>query len=118
MDGRFPRGAVQAGETGGDEGHTHSFDIMARTSKDGEHVHMLASGEPVEVDSGFFGHVGILKGYLQSFEEGGRNRTGASRARAVTDSDGDHDHLISVQGDSAASTSIPPYMNLVFCRKD
>jgi hypothetical protein len=118
IDGRFARGAVQAGETGGDEGHVHTFDITARTSKDGAHVHMLASGDPIEVDSGFFGHVGILKGYLQTFEEGGRDRTKASRARAVTDSDGDHDHLISVQGDSEQSVSIPPYLDLVFCRKD
>ncbi|MBW1806732.1 MAG: hypothetical protein JRJ19_10370 [Deltaproteobacteria bacterium] len=118
MDGRFARGSVMAGETGGDEGHAHTFDITARTSKDGSHLHMLATGDPIEVDSGFFGHVGILKGELQSFEEGGRDRTKASRAKAVTDQDGAHDHLISVQGDSEVSPAIPPYLDLVFCRKD
>ncbi|RLB56195.1 MAG: hypothetical protein DRI34_09485 [Deltaproteobacteria bacterium] len=118
LDGRFPRGALEAGGSGGEESHVHSFDITARTSKDGAHVHMLARGEQVEVDPGFFGHVGIYKGYLQGFEEGGRDRAKALRARAVTDSDGAHDHLISVQGDTEPASSLPPYLELVFCRKD
>ncbi len=118
LDGRFPRGAIQAGDIGGDDGHSHTFDITARTSKDGTHLHMLAAGDPIDVDAGFFGHVGILKGNLQGFEEGGRERTKANRARAVTDEDGAHDHLISVQGDSASSPAVPPYVDMVFCRKD
>lgn len=65
MDRRFPRGGLQAGELGGGEEHAHSFDITARTSKDGA-----------------------------------------------------HDHMISVQGESQTSPSLPPYLNLVFCRRD
>jgi hypothetical protein len=118
LDGRFPRGSTQPGASGGQEEHVHSFDITARTSKDGAHVHMLAMGNNVEVDPGFFGHIGIHKGYLQAFEEGGRDRKKAARARAVTDEDGAHDHLISVQGDSESSSNLPPFLEVVFCRKD
>lgn len=118
MDRRFPRGALQAGELGGGEDHTHSFDITARTSKDGIHIHMLAMGEEIVVDPGTWGYVGILKGHLQAFEQAGKDRTKAPRAKAVTDQDGAHDHMISVQGESEPSPSLPPYLNLVFCRKD
>jgi len=118
MDRRFPRGALQAGELGGQDEYTHSFDITARTSKDGAHLHMLAMGEEVVVDPGTWGYVGILKGHLQSFEQAGKDRTKAPRAKAITDQDGAHDHMISVQGESEPSPSLPPYMNLVFCRKD
>ena len=118
MDGRFARGASLAGAMGGEEGHVHSFDITARTSTDGAHVHMLAGDETIDVDSGFYGNVGIHEGYLQAFEEGGRTRNRARRARAVTDTDGAHDHLISVTGDSAEASTLPPYLELVFCKKD
>ena len=118
LDGRFARGAQVAGGVGGEVDHVHSFDITARTSKDGAHVHMLATGEKIEVDSGFYGHIGIAKGYLQAFEEGGRVRSSAQRARAVTDADGAHDHLISVTGDSEPSSDLPPYLDLIFCKKD
>jgi len=118
MDGRFARGGLQAGETGGDEGHIHSFDVTARTSKDGAHVHMLAAGEPVDVDPGAFGSIGLYDGFLQAFEEGGRDRTKASRARTVTDTSGAHDHLISVQGETEPKLALPPYIDLVFCRKE
>lgn len=118
LDGRFVRGANQAGGIGGEPEHAHPFDITARTSKDGDHVHMLAGGEKVEVDTGFYGHIGIYKGYLQAFEEGGRVRSQVVRARAVTDSDGAHDHLISVTGDSETAAHLPPYLDLVFCKKD
>ena len=118
MDRRFPRGALQAGELGGQDEHIHSFDITARTSKDGAHLHMLATAERIEVDSGSYGNIGIYEGYLQAFEEGGRDRRRARRARAVTDTDGAHDHLISVTGDSDAAGTLPPYLELVFCKKD
>jgi hypothetical protein len=118
IDGRFPRGSAQAGQTGGGEEHAHGFDITARTSRDGEHQHTLAAGEPIEVDSGFFGHVGIHDGYLQAFEEAGREREKASRAKAGTDAQGAHDHLISVEGDSKTASALPPYLDLVFCKKD
>jgi hypothetical protein len=118
LDGRFPRGNSTAGETGGEDEHTHTFDITARTSKDGSHHHMLAMGEKVDIDKGTFGHIGIYKGYVQAFEERGRDRTGVPRARAVTDDDGSHDHLISVQGDSESTPNLPPYLDLVFCQKE
>jgi hypothetical protein len=118
MDRRFPRGALQAGELGGGEEHTHSFDITARTSNDGIHIHMLAMGEEIVVDPGTWGYVGIFKGHLQAFEQAGKDRTKAPRAKAVTDQDGAHDHMISVQGESESSPSLPPFLNLVFCRKD
>jgi hypothetical protein len=118
LDGRFPRGAAVAGSQGGQAEHAHGFDLTARTSKDGAHQHALAAGEPVEVDSGYFGHVGIWKGTLQAFEEGGRVREKASRALGRTEPEPAHDHLISVGGDSEPSSSLPPYLDLVFCRKD
>ncbi len=118
MDRRFPRGALQAGELGGEEEHAHSFDITARTSKDGAHIHMLAMGEEIVVDPGSWGHVGIHKGHIQAFAQAGKDRSKTPRAKAVTDQDGDHDHMISVQGESGPSNSLPPYLNLVFCRKD
>ena len=118
LDGRFARGAEVAGGRGGEVEHVHAFDITARTSRDGAHFHMLATGEQVEVDPGFFGHMGIYKGFLQGFEEGGRERKRVNRARAVTDEDGVHDHLISVTGDSMPSDHLPPYVELVYCRKD
>jgi len=118
LDGRFPRGSELAGATGGAQEHTHAFDITARTSKDGTHHHMLGRGENIEVDKGAFGHVGIHKGYVQAFEEAGRDRTRVPRAQAVTDDDGGHDHLINVLGDAGPAASLPPYLELVFCRKD
>ncbi len=118
LDGRFARGASQSGAVGGEEEHVHSFDITARTSKDGAHLHMLATADRIEVDSGSYGHIGIYEGYLQAFEEGGRDRKRARRARAVTDTDGAHDHLISVTGDSDAASTLPPYLELVFCMKN
>ncbi len=118
LDGRFVRGAHVAGGAGGQEEHDHSFDITARTSKDGAHIHMLAGKESIEVDIGSFGNIGIYKGYLQAFEEAGRARDRVPRARAVTDTDGAHDHMISVAGDSDKAGTLPPYMDLVFCKKD
>lgn len=118
MDGRFPRGNDMAGATGGGAEHSHAFDITARTSKDGAHHHMLGRGESVQVDPGVFGQVGIYKGYVQAYEEGGRDRTRVPRAQAVTDDDGAHDHLINVLGDAEPAQALPPYLELVFCRKD
>jgi hypothetical protein len=118
LDGRFARGAPEAGAAGGEAEHAHAFDITARTSKDGAHEHPLAAGEAIEVDPGFFGNVGLWKGYVQSFEEGGRVREKASRALGKTDLEGAHDHLISVAGDSEASSSLPPFLDVIYCRKD
>ncbi len=118
LDGRFPRGAPAAGATGGEPEHAHAFDITARTSKDGAHEHPMAAGEAIEVDPGFFGNVGLWKGYVQAFEEGGRVREKASRALGKTELEGAHDHLISVTGDSEAASSLPPYLDVVYCRKD
>ena len=118
LEGRFVKGAQQAGATGGAAEHSHSFEVTARTSKDGNHLHMLATGETVSVDKGFFGHVGVLDGYIQAFEEGGRSRTKVNRVRSITDKDGAHDHLLSAQIDAPATEHLPPYVELVFCRKD
>jgi hypothetical protein len=79
---------------------------------------MLAMGEEITVDPGTWGWVGILKGNLQAFEQAGKDRAKAPQAKAVTDQDGAHDHMISVQGESEPSPTLPPYLNLVFCRKD
>lgn len=118
LDGRFPRGAAASGLAGGAETHSHTFDVVARTSREGAHDHALAGGEPIEVDSGFFGNLGIWNGYVQAFEEAGRDREKVPRARARTESNGAHDHLISVQGDTQASEHLPPFLDVVFCRKD
>ncbi|MBN2495282.1 MAG: hypothetical protein JXR96_11865 [Deltaproteobacteria bacterium] len=118
LDGRFARGAVVPGRSGGAETHTHAYDLVARTSTDGEHAHELEGGEPVQIDRGIFGHLGIHEGYLQAFEEGGRSRSSAPRAMARTAPQAGHDHLISVQGDSEPASHLPPYQELVFCRKD
>ncbi len=120
LDGRFARGSETPGATGGEQEHTHSFDITARTSKDGAHTHMLASGENIDVDTGFYGNVGIYKGYIQAFEEGGspNARARATRAMATTDSAGVHDHLISVTGDTQPASSLPPYLDVIYCKKD
>jgi hypothetical protein len=48
----------------------------------------------------------------------GRDRERPARARARTESQGSHDHLISVQGDTQAAEHLPPYLDVVFCRKD
>lgn len=120
LDGRLPRGAQQAGGLGGSEEHRHAFDLDAHTSKEGEHEHALALGEMVEIDYGFFGHVGVYKGYIQAFEEGGAPgaRIKVGRAMAKTDPGGGHDHLMNVQGDSRPASSLPPFLELVFCRKN
>ncbi len=120
LDGRFARGAEIPGSTGGQDEHVHSFDITARTSKDGAHTHMLDSGENIDVDTGFYGNIGIYKGYLQAFEEGGspNARARATRALATTDSAGLHDHIISVTGDTQPASSLPPYLDVIYCKKD
>lgn len=118
LDGRFPRGSSMGGTSGGGEDHSHVFDITARTSQDGTHAHVLAGGEPIDVDKGFYGNIGIFNGYLQAFEEAGRDLIKASRARALTEEAAKHDHLISVSGDSSAAAVLPPYLDLVFCRKE
>lgn len=120
LDGRFPRGSEEGGGECGSEEHFHSFDVTARTSSDGAHLHLLAQGENIDVDSGFFGHVGVFKGYIQAFEERGHPgaRARAGRARAVTDKEGGHDHLIAVQGSTGSSSCLPPCRDMIFCRKD
>jgi len=106
------------GQTGGQTEHAHSFSVTTKTSKDGAHIHMLASGGKVTVDEGNWGMVGLLDGYIQSFEAGGRDLVQVPRARAVTDKDGVHDHMISSQADSDMTTSLPPYLDVVYCIKD
>ncbi len=118
LDGRFPRGAPEAGNSGGESRHSHYTEITARTSKDGEHVHNLAAGDPVEVDRGVFGDIGMVDGMLKAFEEGGHDRMKAARALSATDPAGAHDHFISVRAESEEAESLPPYLEFVFCRKD
>lgn len=118
LDGRFPRGAAMGGHVGGSETHGHTFDLVARTSREGAHEHNLAGGELIDVDTGFFGTLGIWNGYLQAFEEAGRDREKTPRARARTEAEGAHDHLISAQGDTQVAEHLPPYLEVVFCRKD
>ena len=38
--------------------------------------------------------------------------------QGVTEPAGAHDHLISVQGETEPKVAVPPYLDLVFCRKD
>ena len=118
MTGRFPRGSTNSGMTGGQSEHTHDYDITARTSKDGEHLHLIDQGEKVNVDTGNFGHIGIYKGNLQAFEEAGRARSRMPRAKAITDTIPAHDHFISITGNSEKADHLPPYLEIVFCRKD
>lgn len=118
LDGRFPRGAAEAGTSGGSAGHTHYTEFTARTSKDGEHAHNLAAGEPIEVDRGIFGDIGILQGSLKAYEEGGHERSKGLRAQGFTETGGAHDHFVSIRAESEEAESLPPFLDLVFCRKD
>lgn len=118
LDGRFPRGAAQAGGEGGSERHTHYTEFTARTSREGEHQHNIAGGEEVEIDRGVFGDIGIFQGALKAFEEGGHDRTKAVQARAYTEAAPAHDHFLSVRAESEETEHLPPYLELVFCRKD
>lgn len=106
LDNRFPRGAASYGTTGGSESHGH--DIVGNTANAGTHQHgfsgTTASNQSNSVDRG-----------------AGANATASSAQHShdfsgTTASDGNHSH--SMDFDSGSTNHLPPYINVVFCKKN
>jgi hypothetical protein len=102
FDGRFPRGAASPGATGGAETHAHG---MPHTHDLGSHTHSGTTGAPTG-DEGFAG------GPQNNAARTNHTHNFTTAAPSVN----------STEAPSAAATgsasSLPPYVDVLFCRKD
>jgi len=102
LDGKFPRGASSYGATGGSDAHRHGLAI--NTDTQGSHTHTFTSGNPNNVQPG----ISAGPDYTVAAETHTHSGT--------TDSGGSHNH--SVSGDTNDTTTLPPYVDVVWCSKD
>jgi hypothetical protein len=127
LDGNFPRGAT-AGVTspllsGGATSHTHTYSQVPA------HTHSIAQIDITTSSNGSHSH----KYDYQSGSSGtGLSLTGSasSSSTVTTNSGGSHTHTITVPaattgasgsvstGTSSSASSLPPYKEVVFCKKD
>lgn len=121
MDDRFPMSGATAGAVGGNNTHTHTYTDMP------SHSHTIASASVTSEDKGSHTHsldVGT------SYTGGSTSRKNWGGSTWTTDSGGSHTHSISISarstdsaGVSPASTgapniALPPYKEVVFCKKN
>ena len=121
LDGRFPYGSATSGAVGGYASHKHTYtDVM-------KHYHVVAAQSLTLSSGGSHSHVVTSR----------NNSGGSSDALAVyggdsskgTSSNGSHTHSVTrpaydvnSAGTASAETSeasnLPPYQEMVFCKKD
>ena len=120
MDGRFPRGAETAGAAGGADTHSHAYTAVHA------HTHDVTSKTVTLASAGGHTHGVVLRKTTGGSSSGlamyGGNDTYGANAG------GDHTHLVTIPtgstqsaGTSAATgsaSSVPPYQEMVFCKKD
>jgi len=138
FDGLFLRGSDTYGGTGGAETHTHSIDPPSTaTSSNGLHYHGFT------VPSYNTGNQSAYHTHLISYEEdtiyytvGGESKTfmtnvqytnqesqththSAGGVTANTVGSGTHTHTVDIAAfDSSSASNLPPYIDVVFCKKD
>ena len=100
LDSAFPRGAAVYGGTGGAATHYHNVNLTTGATS-GNHTHdmTMASGHAMLEGTGASHNV-ILQGSVQT--TGGQS-TG---------------HTHSVSGSTDSESSLPPYLDMVFCKKN
>lgn len=117
LDGKYPVGNVAYGGTGGAATHTHTYTQIYT------HTH---EGGTLELDSdGNHQHQVILKGAGANDGRKG-NAAGAGNHTRYTEYAGAHTHTLSgdlgTTGDASgtvnAGDSNPPYLEMVYCKKD
>jgi len=105
FDGRFPRGALTYGGTGGSDTHTHS----GSTGSAGNHSHTYSAttnaGDNAYVDVQQLGGGSI---YPCATRDHTHNVSGS------TSTNGDHSHTIS----ASSSSNVPNYFNVLLCIKN
>jgi len=98
LDGRFAQGSTVYGGTGGAATHTHAVDPpITDTSTVADHKHTQTGG-------GLLGGPGPHEPAEEGFQ---------------TSANGGHSHTVNIASfASDAASSLPPYVNVIFCRKD
>lgn len=100
LDNRFPRGSGSYGATGGSDSHRHA--ISGNTGSESSHTHGFTTGGP---DSTITLSAGALPAASQIHVHTGTTDPGSS-----------HSHSLGL--DTNDTTTLPPYLDVVFCSKD
>ncbi len=98
LDNRFPMGATTYGTTGGAATHSHTVNPAATsTTTNGDHYHLQTGGSLL---SGPGPHYPAEQGFRTSTE-------------------GAHAHTVDIASTTSSSDSnLPPYVTVIFCRKN
>ena len=113
LDSAFPRGAATYGETGGASTHTHAvgnYTVAAETA----HTHSIDPPITTSAQTGQAGNVAQSgSGAYLPWDTHTHTVNIAAFSSAAGSS---HTHGLS--GSSASGSSLPPYLNMVFCKKN
>ncbi len=139
FDSKFLRGADTYGGTGGSETHKHSINPPStNTSPDGSHYHSIDPPNTSSSDQSTNHTHGInfSKQYVKSAQDGSpievvtnidspsqgisTNHTHSINIAAFNSAAaGSHSHTVDINVfDSEEANNLPPYIDVVFCRKD
>lgn len=120
LDDKFPMGASSSGQSGGAVSHSHTYTSILT------HYHSVSGGTITLSDSGTHTHWvagksaasggdGMLVGYggsnVATLSEGGHSHT-ATASSVTTGSTG------VITPSTSTSNHLPPYQEVVFCKKD
>lgn len=130
LDSRFPRGATTYGATGGADSHGHTG-IADTTGSGGGHSHTF--GPVTSSTDGSHTHTGTTDVFTASMSvtvPGGASAASSHTHGFTTGSSGSHTHTVSGSTASQAnhthsytpdvndSGNLPPYINVIYCKKD
>ncbi len=118
LDNRFPYGGASYGAAGGSATHTHGAGSYSAASA-GDHQHMtntryMPGNNYVGIGTAPFGQGSTGWGCVGSV--GGISSSFCGSNWDLTSSAGDHTH--SIAGTSGSASSLPPYVTVVWCKKD
>jgi hypothetical protein len=128
LDARFPQGSSSYGQTGGAATHSHTVNPHTHSiSTDGAHQHATVQlndggGRDGAANNGSypFGQRSI-SGPVTVNDAGGNTSSYSSPQAALTSSDGSHNHggqTGSASPGTDSQSNIPPYLNVVWCKKN
>jgi hypothetical protein len=121
MDGRFPMSGATAGAVGGNDSHMHTYTDIA------SHTHTIQAVGATSDSKGDHSH-GLDVG--TSYTGGSTARKNWGGSTWSTNSSGSHTHSVSIgarntdlAGVSPATTNapniaMPPYKEVIFCKKN
>lgn len=115
LDNRFPRGNSVYGATGGAESHVHT--ASGSSGNAGDHSHTFSG---TTASSGSHNHAttmntfagGAVSAVISLADAGAHDHTYSGSTASVLA----HSHTVSVSVDS--SGNLPPYLNMIYCKKN